>query len=89
VGEMIRTLGSKVDLTNAALARLEGASHTYVTQEQRTADQLLAAERESRQNEQIRDLREAQTSRTRIMITSIAGPLLVALLVWLITKGTT
>lgn len=88
VAEMIRTLGSKVDLTNAALLRVESVLHTYVTQEQRTADQALAAEREIRQNEKITALETAQASRVRIWTSSVLAPLLVGVLVWLITRGT-
>lgn len=86
-GEMFRALGSKVDMLTASLSRIEGAVSLYVTQEQRAADLALAAERERQQNERIAELKADQAARSRWLLSAVLGPTLVALLVWLLTKG--
>jgi hypothetical protein len=87
VAEMIRALGSKLDAASQALARLEATSVQYVTQEQRTADQTLSAERERQQNEKLTHLSERATFITRTMWTAMIAPILVGVLLWLITRG--
>lgn len=87
VAEMIRALGSKLDAASQALARLEAVSAQYVTQEQRTADQTLAAERERQQNEKLQALHERATFITRTLWTAVLAPILVGVLLWLITRG--
>ena len=87
VAEMIRALGSKLDGATQALARLEATSVQYVTQEQRTADKALTDERERQQNEKIQALSERATFITRSLWTAFLAPILVAVLLWLITRG--
>lgn len=87
VSEMLRTLGAQLTQQGAQLGRMEQALGLYVTQDQRTADQLLAAEREGRQNEKITALEAAQANKTRVLVSSVIAPIVVAIVVWLITRG--
>ena len=88
VAEMIRALGSKLDHQAMTLGRLESAVNQYVTQEQRNADTALATVRAERQNERITALEERRTFLLRLAAGSIASPIIVGIVVWLLTKGT-
>ena len=87
MAELIRALGSKLDVVGTAVVRLETAVTTYVTQEQRAHDKEIAAEQDRQRDARIATLEEKDRSRTRTAISVVIGPVLVGVLVWLLTKG--
>ena len=88
VAEMIRALGSKLDHQALTLGRLESAVGQYVTQEQRDTDRALAAIKAEHQNGRITALEERRTFLLRLAAGSVASPIIVGVVVWLLTKGT-
>jgi hypothetical protein len=87
VAEMIRALGSKLDIVGTAVVRLETAVTTYVTQEQRAHDKEIAAEQDRARDSRIASLEEKDRARWRIAMSVVIGPIIVGVLVWLLTKG--
>lgn len=87
VAEMIRAVGSDVRILSANIARMESAVTQYVTQEQRNADQALAAERERQQNEHIAELKNRAVFVTRTIWTAGIAPVLVWVLLWIVQGG--
>ena len=87
VAELIRALGSKLDVVGTAVVRLETAVTTYVTQEQRAHDKEIAAEQDRTRDGRIASLEERDRSRTRWLASVVIGPIIVGVLVWLLTKG--
>lgn len=85
--EMVRTLMAQLSALAASTARIEGALSQYVTQEQRAADKELAAAREEQQTKEIARLDARATFIGRAVWTSVLGPVIVAVMVWLITRG--
>jgi hypothetical protein len=87
VAEMIRALGSKLDVLSTAVLRTEQSVGQYVTQEQRTHDKELAAVKARQQDERLDALEERDRFRNRIILSSCVLPVIVGVLVWLLTKG--
>lgn len=87
VSEMVRTLGAQLANVSLMLNRIESTMGMYVTQEQRTADQSLAAAREERQNEKIGALEQSQANRNRVIVANLIAPIIVGVVVWLLTRG--
>lgn len=87
VAELIRALGSKLDVVGTAVVRLETAVTTYVTQEQRAHDKEIAAEQDRTRDGRIASLEERDRFRSRLIASSLVLPVIVGVLVWLLTKG--
>lgn len=83
VGEMVRSMGYQVADIRATVARIEAAGATYVTQEQRQADQALRDVREEQQNARIAQLETDRTSTVRWWTTAVGAPALVGLVLWI------
>lgn len=87
VYELIRTTGLKIDQLSTTVARLEATVSGLVTQEQRASDNQLASQR-VQHLEQKQDASAAHSTNTRRLLwTTLAAPLLVALLVYVILPG--
>jgi ABC-type enterochelin transport system ATPase subunit len=87
VAEMIRTLGSKVDVMGAAVVRVETVITQYVTQEQRAHDKEIAAVRHAELAKEVAVIKERDQFRNRLVVSSLLLPVIVGVLVWLLTKG--
>jgi hypothetical protein len=87
VYELIRTTGLKVDALAVTVSRLEATVGGLVTQEQRAADNQLASQR-VQHLEQKQDAAAAHSAGTRRLLwTTLAAPLLVALLLYVVLPG--
>lgn len=87
VGELIRTLSLKMDGVASQLAALQTQMTNFVTQEQRAADQALEAERRAALVQRISELETDRTATRRLVWSSILGPVIVGVVLWLLVGG--
>lgn len=87
VGELIRTLSFKMDAVANQLTALQAQMTQYVTQEQRTADQALEAERRSALLQRVSDLETDRAANRRLAWSAVIGPVIVGVVLWLLIGG--
>lgn len=86
-GEMIRALGTKVDLLTETINRLNATMGGYVTQERYEADGRLAQLQHDEMVKDVSALEEKIKTINRAAWTLVVSPVIVGFIVWFLTTG--
>src|SRR5688572_21999184 len=94
VGELIRTLSSKIDQLASQLSLFGSSLSGYVTQEQRLSDRELEELKRKTLESDIGDIEkrldDSDTLRRgdrRLVLSALVAPFIVGLMFWWLTKG--
>jgi hypothetical protein len=80
ISELIRRMADQ-------LTRIDGMITSFVTQEQRASDQALTNKRLDDLETDVKGLSDARENDRRQKWTSLAAPLIVGVVLWLLTSG--
>jgi len=85
--EMIRALGTKVDLMTESLNRLAATLGNYVTQERYASDQRLAELKHDQLASEVKADKARTDANRRLALSAFIAPLIVGLVIWYLTQG--
>lgn len=85
--EMIRALGTKVDLLTETINRLSTMMGGYVTEERYKAEMVLRDHKHDQLAQQVKESGARTANAVRLALSSFIAPIIVGVVIWLLSGG--
>lgn len=85
--EMIRALGTKVDLLTESFNRFNVTMGGYVTKERYEAEMVLRDHKHAQLEAEVKEGRARTANAVRLALSSFVFPVIVAVVIWLLNGG--